>query len=64
MAGKQTSFSPRVVGQGWITVNGNLRAQISPLCWWWVFVLTLLTKCPVGISFCGRPVLAFELQQL
>lgn len=41
-----------------------VRAQISPLCWWWVFVLTLLTKCPVGVSFCCRPQLAFELQQL
>lgn len=42
----------------------TVRAWISPLCWWWVFVLTLLTKCPVGISFCCCPELAFELQQL
>lgn len=55
---RQTSFSRWVVGQGWISVNDNCEGSDQPI------VLTLFVKCPVGISFCGHPVLAFELQQL
>lgn len=64
MARRQTYFSPGVVGQGWISVSDNCEGSDQPTVLVVGVCVDSVNKCPVGISFCGRPVLAFELQQL